>query len=148
MLYFGKHIYIRTHVTSDKTITFMDSRPTTQRWPTHTFGHGHTLKTRTYTPVDERPVRHAWLSSARHPDVCSFMVCSRFCGHQPSELEPGKSPSFLVALLGGTPPFGQPPRNSEQRLMPPSKWLGGSEALTCLPFFRNKSVQETPLRSV
>ena len=31
--------------------------------------------------------------------------------------------------------------------MPPSKQLGGSEALTCLyvnlPFFRNKSVQET-----
>ena len=37
-------------------------------------------------------------------------------------------------------------------VMPPSKWLGGLEALTCLyvnfPFVRNKSVQETALRSL
>ena len=33
------------------------------------------------------------------------MLCSWILGRQPSETEDGKSPSFLAALLGGTPPI-------------------------------------------
>ena len=43
------------------------------------------------------------------------------------------------------------PVSDQSTLVPPSKQLGGSEALTCLyvnlPFFCNKSVQETALSS-
>ena len=37
------------------------------------------------------------------------MVCSRCLRHRPPpELQSGKSPSFLAAFHGGTPPFGRP----------------------------------------
>ena len=36
------------------------------------------------------------------------MVCSRCLGHRPPpESQSGKSPSFIAAFHGGTPPFGR-----------------------------------------
>ena len=43
------------------------------------------------------------------------MVCSRCLGHQHPELQVGNSTRFLAEFLGGTPPFGRPPRNSQSR---------------------------------
>ena len=37
--------------------------------------------------------------------IMIMMMLSRCLGRQPSELEVGKSPSFLAAFHGGTPPF-------------------------------------------
>ena len=48
--------------------------------------------------MDEDSI-HVWVYT------CVYW-CVPDSGHQPSESELGKSPRFLAAVLGGTPPFG------------------------------------------
>ena len=48
--------------------------------------------------------------------LARLTVSSRCLGRQTFEVRVGKSPSFLAAFLGGTPPFGPaPPGDSESR---------------------------------
>ena len=104
-------------------------------------------------------------------DVVSWWIChrgqrrlSQFLFDQPSEAPivvlywpwwPRWSSGVSMPTKGRSEGTQAKFRTVEHRLtaeswMPPSKQLGGSEALTCLylnlPFFRNKRFQETPLK--
>ena len=57
--------------------------------------------------------------------ICRLLVCSRCLGHQPSEVQLGRTPKFFAPFLRGPAPFIPSPRNPDRAMWWRSqqKWL-------------------------